>query len=99
VTAGQWLRRVGFYVLIVLIAASWHCRFCGCVSPRSTGPDAATSLPSWTLHNFATLAQNPYALRSLGNSVLLAAATMVLVTGPRRGGRGTRCPGVRIPGR
>ncbi|HEX4252111.1 MAG TPA: carbohydrate ABC transporter permease [Pseudonocardia sp.] len=80
-TPAQWVRRLGFYVVIVLIAAFLAIPVLWLVfAPFDRAPTLTTSLPAWTLHNFATLADNPYALRSLGNSVLLAAGTMVLVT-------------------
>lgn len=49
------------------------------VTPFDANPSFAVRWPEWTLGNFASLAESPYALRSLGNSLLQAAGTTALV--------------------
>ncbi|MDN5685913.1 MAG: carbohydrate ABC transporter permease [Brachybacterium sp.] len=49
------------------------------VTPFDANPSLALKWPTWTLDNFQRLAENPYALRSIGNSLLEAGATMVVV--------------------
>ncbi|MDQ3401928.1 MAG: carbohydrate ABC transporter permease [Actinomycetota bacterium] len=73
--------RVGFYALIGLITAFMALPVLWLLSaPFDRNPTLATSLPDWTLENFAELLDNPYALTSLGNSVLLAVGAMAVVT-------------------
>ena len=49
------------------------------LTPFDRTPTLRTSLPDFTLANFQTLLDNPYALRSLLNSALLALSTMAVV--------------------
>jgi multiple sugar transport system permease protein len=49
------------------------------LAPFDATPTLSLSWPDWTLDNFARLAENPYALGSIGNSLLLGIGTMVLV--------------------
>lgn len=49
------------------------------VTPFDKNPTLALRWPEWSLANFQRLADNPYALRSIGNSLLEAGATMVVV--------------------
>jgi multiple sugar transport system permease protein len=73
--------RVAFYVLIALITAFMAIPVLWLLfAPFDRTPTLSTSLPQWTWDNFAGLLENPYALTSLGNSVLLALGSMVLVT-------------------
>jgi multiple sugar transport system permease protein len=81
VTPREMVGRIGFYVLIALITAFMAIPVLWLVlTPFDGTPTLSTSLPEWTLENFAGLLENPYALTSLGNSVLLAVGSMVLVT-------------------
>ncbi|UFU05228.1 carbohydrate ABC transporter permease [Ruania halotolerans] len=48
-------------------------------APFDADPSLRVSWPDWTLANFATIAENRYALGALGNSILLGAGTMALV--------------------
>jgi multiple sugar transport system permease protein len=48
-------------------------------APFDAAPSFKVSWPRWTLKNFRVLIDNPYALRSLGNSILLAFGVMVIV--------------------
>ncbi|MGI5200133.1 carbohydrate ABC transporter permease [Spirillospora sp. CA-108201] len=61
---------LGFFALPLLWLA---------FAPFDANPGIAASLPEFTLHNFRVLLDNPYALASLRNSVLLAAGTAALV--------------------
>ena len=80
---------LGFFALPLLWLAT---------APFNSAPTFKVSLPDWTLENFRVLFGNPYALRSLGNSVLLAFGVMllVLVLGSLASYALSR---VRIPGR
>jgi multiple sugar transport system permease protein len=82
VTPRELVRRVAFYAVIALITAFMALPVLWLLSaPFDTAPSLSTSLPDWTWENFTTLLENPYALTSLGNSVLLSVGSMVLVTG------------------
>lgn len=48
------------------------------VAPFDGAPSMSVRWPDWTLNNFRTLFDNPYALRSIGNSFLLAGGTMAI---------------------
>lgn len=48
------------------------------VAPFDSTPTMAVEWPDWTLANFQRLADNPYALRSILNSLIIAAGTMVV---------------------
>ncbi|WP_219414273.1 carbohydrate ABC transporter permease [Pseudonocardia nigra] len=80
-TPRQMVGRIAFYVLIALITAFMAIPVLWLLfAPFDRTPTLTASLPEWTLENFAGLLENPYALTSLANSVLLAVASMVLVT-------------------
>lgn len=68
------------------------------VAPFDGAPSMSVRWPDWTLGNFRTLLDNPYALRSIGNSLLLAGGTMAItvVTGTLASYALSR---VRLPGR
>ncbi|WP_241562492.1 carbohydrate ABC transporter permease [Streptomyces hoynatensis] len=78
--ARQAVRRIGFYVFCCLLLAFFALPllWLAC-APFDRTPTITASLPDFTLQNFDTLFDNPYAMRSLGNSLLLAAGTGVLV--------------------
>jgi multiple sugar transport system permease protein len=61
---------LGFFALPLLWLA---------VTPFDAAPSITASLPEFTLANFRVLLDNPYALASLRNSVLLAGGTAALV--------------------
>ncbi|QXJ20192.1 carbohydrate ABC transporter permease [Actinomadura graeca] len=61
---------LGFFALPLLWLA---------FAPFDASPGVAASLPEFTLDNFRVLMDDPYALASLRNSVLLAAGTAALV--------------------
>ncbi|MGB9377088.1 MAG: carbohydrate ABC transporter permease [Mycobacteriales bacterium] len=74
------LGRIGFYVFVAVATAFFALPMLWIVfAPFDRAPTLAVSIPDFTLRNFRVLAQNPYALRSLGNSILLAGATMAIV--------------------
>ncbi|WP_078062442.1 MULTISPECIES: carbohydrate ABC transporter permease [Actinomyces] len=68
------------------------------VAPFDANPTMAVKWPDWTFGNFQRLVDNPYALRSIGNSLLIAAGTMAVtvVFGTLASYALSR---VRIPGR
>lgn len=49
------------------------------IAPFDATPSLAVGWPDWTLDNFARLIDNPYALGAIGNSLVLATATMIVV--------------------
>ncbi|MFV2063809.1 MAG: carbohydrate ABC transporter permease [Chloroflexota bacterium] len=75
------LARLVFYVFVVVVAAYFFVPMLWIiVAPFDRVPSLDVRVPDFTLDNFSNvLFQNPNALRSLGNSVLLAGATMLLV--------------------
>jgi multiple sugar transport system permease protein len=74
------LRRVLFYILLSLVAAFFALPLLWLVfTPFDRHPGLSVKLPDFTLDNFRLLQQNPYALTSLKNSVLIAGATMLMV--------------------
>jgi len=68
------------------------------VAPFDGAPSMSIRWPDWTLGNLRTLLENPYALRSIGNSLLLAGGTMAItvVAGTLASYALSR---VRLPGR
>lgn len=75
------LKRIVFYAFIVVVTAYFFVPLLWLiVAPFDRVPSLDVKAPDFTLDNFTTvLLENPYALRSLGNSVILAGATMLLV--------------------
>lgn len=75
------LGRLAFYTFIVVVAAYFFLPMLWLiVAPFDAVPTLDVRFPELTLDNFTdVLFGNPHALRSLGNSVLLAVATMLLV--------------------
>jgi multiple sugar transport system permease protein len=77
---GTVVRRVLFYVAISLLMAFFALPLLWLVfTPFDRTPALTVQLPDFTLDNFRVLKDNPYALKSLRNSVLIAGSTMVLV--------------------
>jgi multiple sugar transport system permease protein len=68
------------------------------LTPFARTPSYRVPAPSFTLHNFGILLANPYALRSLGNSLLLAVGSAVLAV-VFAGCAAYALSRVRIPGR
>ncbi|MEA5117471.1 MAG: carbohydrate ABC transporter permease [Propionicimonas sp.] len=72
--------RVLFVLVLTLIGLAWALPLVWLVlAPFDANPTLSLSWPDWTLGNFARLIDNPYALRSIGNSLLLGIGTMVVV--------------------
>jgi multiple sugar transport system permease protein len=92
--------RIVFYAFIVVVTAYFFVPMLWLfVAPFDQVPTLDVKAPDFTLDNFTTvLFENPNALRSLGNSVILAGATMLVVVA-------TATPAayalsrVRLPGR
>lgn len=79
-TVKHYLNRVLFTLVVVLIAAFFAIPMLWLVlAPFDANPSLSVRWPHWTLGNFKTLADNPYALRSIGNSLLLGVSTMAIV--------------------
>lgn len=75
------LGRLLFYVFVVVVAAYFFLPMLWIlVAPFDRVPSLDVRVPDFTLENFSDVVlRNPNALRSLGNSVVLAVATMLLV--------------------
>ena len=74
------LGRVAFVLMLVVIGLFFAIPLMWLVAAPFDGqPAMAVKWPEWTLSNFQRLAENPYALGSIINSLILAAGTMVLV--------------------
>lgn len=73
------VRRILFYVLLAVVTAFFVLPMLWLVfTPFSSHPSLAVSLPDFTLQNFRELFQNPYAVESLKNSVIIAFGAMIL---------------------
>ena len=97
--ARSFLVRVLFYVLMALITVFFALPMLWLVlAPFDATPRLTIKVPLFTLDNFRILFDNPYAMRSLLNAVILAVGTMliVLVVGALASYALSR---VRIPGR
>ncbi|PMC74579.1 carbohydrate ABC transporter permease [Brachybacterium sp. UMB0905] len=93
------ISRVLFVVFLVAVGAFFAIPLAWLmVAPFDASPSMSVQWPDWTLANFRTLAENPYTLRSIGNSLLLAVGTMAVtvVTATLASYALSR---VRIPGR
>ncbi len=78
--ARTFVRRVLFYVVIAILTVLFALPMLWLVlTPFNGNPQLNITLPKWTLENFRVLWENPYALKSLGNALILAIGTMVLV--------------------
>ncbi len=73
------VRRVLFYAALTLVTAFFALPLLWLVfAPFDRHPALTVKLPEFTLDNFRQLQQNPYAIESLKNSVLIAGGAMVL---------------------
>jgi multiple sugar transport system permease protein len=76
------LGRVGFYTFVALVTGFFAVPMLWLVSaPFDSMPGLTPSMPDLTLKNFRALRENPYALRSLWNSIVLAGGTAILAVG------------------
>jgi multiple sugar transport system permease protein len=74
------LARLGFSVFVAVVGCFFALPLLWLVvTPFSTEPSLVANLPGVTLRNFAELLDNPYALTSLRNSLLLSGYSIVLV--------------------
>ncbi|MQY09258.1 carbohydrate ABC transporter permease [Actinomadura macrotermitis] len=74
------LRRVAFAAFVALVLAFFALPLLWLASaPFDASPSITASVPDFTFRNFRALLDNPYAVASLRNSVLLAAGTALLV--------------------
>jgi multiple sugar transport system permease protein len=74
------LARLGFSVFVAVVGCFFALPLLWLVvTPFSTAPSLVANLPGVTLRNFAELLDNPYALTSLRNSLLLSGYSIVLV--------------------
>lgn len=79
-TPRQVVSRIGFYAVIALITAFFGLPMLWLLStPFDNTPTLTLSVPELSLNNFRDLLDNPYALGSLVNSILLAVGTALLV--------------------
>ncbi|HSI92625.1 MAG TPA: carbohydrate ABC transporter permease [Jiangellaceae bacterium] len=93
------LGRIGRYVFLGFVIVFFALPVLWLVSaPFDRTPALRLSIPEFTLRNFQVLLDNPYALRSLGNSLIISLGTMaaVLVLASLAAYALSR---VRIPGR
>lgn len=82
-TFGSQFRRVSgralFIVLLVAIAVFFALPMAWLiVAPFDANPTMAVKWPQWTVSNFQRLAENPYALASVGNSLIISLGTMII---------------------
>ena len=80
-TPGAVVRRILFYVFLTVVAAFWALPLMWLVfAPFDAHPGLTVKIPDFTLDNFRRLGENPYAISSLRNSILISGGTMLLVT-------------------
>ena len=80
-TPGAVVRRFLFYVFLTVVAAFWALPLMWLVfAPFDAHPGLTVKIPDFTLDNFRRLGENPYAISSLRNSILISGGTMLLVT-------------------
>ena len=102
-TLGRQMRKVIgrtlFIIVLVIIGVFFALPMAWLVvAPFDANPTMAVKWPEWTLSNFQRLADNPYALASIGNSLIIAVGTM-LVTVVLATLASYALSRVRIPGR
>lgn len=79
-TVAQTLGTIGRYVFVCFVLVFFALPMLWLVTaPFDSAPSLTVSVPDFTMRNFGELVDNPYALRSLGNSVIIALGTMVIV--------------------
>lgn len=93
------LGRIGFTLFTVVVGLFFALPMLWLVSaPFDATPGLSASVPDFTLANFAAVFENPFALRSLGNSLYLSVITTVLVV-LSAALAGYALSRVRLPGR
>lgn len=79
-TARKFVGRMLFVLAMVVVGFFFALPMAWLVTqPFNSMPTLTVSWPDWTLDNFTVLAENPYALRSIGNSLILGLGTIVVV--------------------
>ncbi|MGH2735829.1 MAG: carbohydrate ABC transporter permease [Actinomycetota bacterium] len=79
-TVRRVVARIGFYVVVVVIGAFFAVPMLWLLlAPFDAQPTLAAEIPRFSLENFAGVLDNPFALTSLRNSVLLSVQTMILM--------------------
>ncbi|MCD5345336.1 carbohydrate ABC transporter permease [Agromyces sp. H3Y2-19a] len=79
-TVRHYLARVAFGLVLTIVGLLFALPLVWLVlAPFDATPTLSLEWPDWTLDNFARLFQNPYAMRSIGNSLLLGVGTMIIV--------------------
>ncbi|MFD0664142.1 carbohydrate ABC transporter permease [Thermocatellispora tengchongensis] len=80
--AGHMVRRIGVFAFFSVVLAFFSLPMLWlATAPFDANPSITVSVPEFTLANFRAILDNPYALGSLGNSVLQAGgAALVVVT-------------------
>jgi len=79
-TVVHFASRVAFTGVLVLISSFFALPMIWLVlAPFDANPTLTVGWPDWTLNNFTTLLENPYAMRSIVNSLILGVGTMTLV--------------------
>lgn len=74
------IRRIAFYTFVAALTAFFAVPMLWLVTaPFDRTPTFSVALPELTVSNFGALLDNPYALTSLWNSVVLALGTMAFV--------------------
>ncbi|MGH8937533.1 MAG: carbohydrate ABC transporter permease [Acidimicrobiia bacterium] len=74
------LTRIGFYLFVLVAGAFFALPMLWlAITPFDGRPSLGIGVPQLTLRNFAEVFENPFALSSLRNSVILAVTTMALV--------------------
>lgn len=75
-----YLTRIGFIVVLVLIGLFFLIPLLWLfTAPFDSTPSMVVKWPEWTLDNFRLLADNPYVIGAIRNSLLLAFGTMTVV--------------------
>lgn len=91
--------RIGAYVFVAVLTVFFALPMLWLVlTPFAETPQYRIPALSFTLRNFQTLLENPYALRSIGNSLVLAVGSAILAV-VFAGSAAYALSRVRIPGR
>ena len=79
-TVGHFVSRTLFTIVVVAIAGFFALPMLWLVvAPFDGSPSLTLKWPEWTLSNFERLFENPYAMGSILNSLILGVGTMLLV--------------------
>lgn len=80
-TPKAFVSRMGFVLFLVVVATFWALPMLWLVlAPFDAHPGLRVKWPDFTLDNFRQVAENPYALSSLRNSIIISGGAMILVT-------------------